>query len=184
MIRVVEVISPNGGKGWFIPNVNEQHYHNAEACIQNSMYYLGRQDITKYPRLSHYEIVERKEINAVTVTFYLKLVLHKPPSNLEWFYATHRGRIDTLHCKRHLRFKCLKPPKQRVKIYESGGHKGRRGSSYYLAYVEGKVVYLRRSDHWGRFCTRDLNEEITHTFDWKLRGGKCNGTFEWGMLKI
>lgn len=60
-------------------------------------------------------------------------------------------------------------------IHQSPSYMGVRGSAYYLDYDDGKLYYVRDSDHWGNFSTSlnlsDLLEKypevkIKHKNDW------------------
>ena len=46
-------------------------------------------------------------------------------------------------------FKSLKPKK----IHQSHDNFGKKGSEYFVAEKDGKLYYIRKSDHWGQFAT-------------------------------
>jgi len=103
----------------------------------------------------------------------------------DYYYMEGGCRV---HENRELSFKklpySLQDSKTALKVYES--HGGRFGpnwyapSEYYLDIYDGNVIYIRNSDHWGKFSVLkyvdeyddDLGYERFVEYNWTLEGWK------------
>lgn len=51
-----------------------------------------------------------------------------------------------------------------ILIHQSPSYMGVRGSAYYLDYEDGKLYYVRDSDHWGNFSTNSSFFELLEKY--------------------
>lgn len=67
--------------------------------------------------------------------------------------------------------------KDKLKIHESYNYfKRQKGSEYWIGKINGKLAYIRRSDHWGYFSTTeydDIRQEPVYVpHEWHLIGAE------------
>lgn len=66
--------------------------------------------------------------------------------------------------------------KDRRRIYKSPNYNGRQSSEYHIGLVNGRIAYIRTSDHWGRFSTSaysaETNGRVYTWHTWELEGGR------------
>lgn len=110
--------------------------------------------------------------------------------------AVDRGEFSDLHKQKKLTFAAIPVSQVRESrtkrlLHQSKGS-GRQGSQYYADVINGNLVYIRVSNHWGTFTTnvyagtKEAQEKFGDTqgdqygrvgwayHEWKLSGGRRN----------
>ena len=72
------------------------------------------------------------------------------------FYNQNKFMVDSIHRKRYLSFTAIGSVAearslQKARIYKSPVRGRGQSSEYYVAELDGDMVYLRISNHWGTF---------------------------------
>lgn len=92
--------------------------------------------------------------------------------------------VSTFHENPKLEFEPM--PKDYVDglilIHQSPSYMGVRGSAYYLDYDDGKLYYVRDSDHWGNFSTKSSFFELLEKYP-ELKAKYKNGENYENILK-
>jgi len=80
---------------------------------------------------------------------------------------------------------------QKIKIHKSPTYNRRQSSEYYVGIFNGFIIYIRKSNHWGKFITNIYNYEDdcidsdiynrigTKKHDWELIGADKNKNGEY-----
>jgi hypothetical protein len=92
------------------------------------------------------------------------------------FFEKNKEKITHFHENKELNFVYLmdgKPSGEFYKFYKSQNFKrcgttNLQSSEYRIGKINGKFAYLRTSNHWGFFTTREEDYYIIHT--WNLEG--------------
>jgi len=94
------------------------------------------------------------------------------------FYKENKNFIDTIHENKILNFTFLckgSPNSAKTrKIYKSQTRNHRQSSEYRIGIINGKMAYIRTSNHWGAFFS---NNEL-HTWELINASRKSDGTYK------
>jgi hypothetical protein len=118
------------------------------------------------------------------------LMYESPTMRTELQALANSALIKDFHKQTDLTFKVftgnLDNISTKLKIHHSPTGYGKAGGSrYYLVFNKDKYYYIRVSNHWGHFTTRD-----TGWHNWQLEGGQKRkdgeypNTFQAGYIEL
>lgn len=109
--------------------------------------------------------------------------------------AVSMEEVATFHNNENINFKAMPVSElngiQKQKFYKSPTRAGMQSSEYYIGVVEGKLAYIRKSNHWGEFSTNTYEGEGqegtgdiygrtgTRRHNWELQGAEKTKTGEY-----
>lgn len=92
---------------------------------------------------------------------------------LKDFYINHKKYIDKIHKKNKLdflpmniyEFNYAKPIKSKIRILlHHSSTKYGQGSMYQLMFYDNKIVYARKSNHWGKFSVKNRINDFDYNY--------------------